>query len=157
MEGGELGMLSLRTWVYSPSPSCDAHFALGNVANLLFNTSGPLGLRTRFLQRPDTPARQHQQALSLPPMSSPGVVRSPDVVGTKEEQRKIKRDKSVSKRLETIKAQKEKEPNETVDKAKLAMNALEHLCEIGLPFGDLVEHVFDPANKLTSIQWDEFF
>jgi hypothetical protein len=96
-------------------------------------------------------------------MSSPSVAMSSPILGTAEERLAIIRHKAANKRLQTLglQCQDEAAAAEVAVHAEhtrqKAAEGLEHLRKIGLNFGDLVEHVFDPENHLKEVQWNEIF
>ncbi|EDR08582.1 uncharacterized protein LACBIDRAFT_326731 [Laccaria bicolor S238N-H82] len=103
----------------------------------------------------NTPRRR---AMSLPPLSSPSVIQSSPVVGSKEERLAIKRRKSARKRQMTLATSKAiaLEVEEESQKSRLE-NVLRYLENQDVSLGEVNEYVFDPHNGQGSHRWDGFF
>jgi hypothetical protein len=124
------------------------------------------------LTSPTTPTHARARALSLPPMSSDGIIASSPIVGTREQRTAIARNKGLRKRKVTM---AEKRVEEEARKAEILaessrqaeeseaakMHALDEVLSSlalkGLSLGDVMTYVFDPKFRQGTHRWEGFF
>ncbi|KAH7906548.1 hypothetical protein BJ138DRAFT_1137935 [Hygrophoropsis aurantiaca] len=120
---------------------------------------------------PVTP-NTHTRSFSLPPLTSDGPDRSDPIIGDKETQKAIRREKAQLKRANTLTAKKanalEQEEAQRAQALASAQRAaaarsvaldrtLQTLTDSGLSIADLMEYVFNPSFKQGVHRWNGFF
>jgi hypothetical protein len=106
-------------------------------------------------QTPQRTMSQHER-LTIPPSSGPR--RSSPVTGNAEERKAKCARKAQNKRRKTFQKSKDSKNSEEDHQQKAALDeVLDLLHAKGLKFWDLLEYVFNPANGMGTIRFNEFF
>ncbi|KAJ7731865.1 hypothetical protein B0H16DRAFT_1427291 [Mycena metata] len=97
-------------------------------------------------------------SLTLPPLSSDGIIPTSPLVGSREERKAHAIEKGRRKRIATMADKKVASAEESeVNKLALFDEILGDLSSQGVSFGELMLYVFDPAQGNGSVRWDGFF
>lgn len=107
----------------------------------------------------------HARAVSLPPLSSDGLIATSPIVGNRTQRTAKAQKKGGKKRAATIVQKRETEEataqQHTLDAEKAKQKALDDVLALltskGLSWGDLMTHVFDPTFMQGAHRWDGFF
>ena len=117
-------------------------------------TLPPLFSAANFSAAPATPSPT-SYTVEAP---SSGPVRSSPIIGTQAERKAHRIRKGVRKRTQTLQARREQREADVKSQREAGIEAaLDVLWSKNIKFGDLIKHIFNPANGQGNIHWHDFF
>ncbi|KAF8064912.1 hypothetical protein FPV67DRAFT_1608385 [Lyophyllum atratum] len=120
--------------------------------------SGQLCLYSSSLPPNNTPHTPSQSHAAPPTLPSSGPVNSSPIIGTREQRKQKRLEKSQKKQRATLRKNQASRAAVAAQQKKAACNeVLQFMHTKGLRFNELMEHVFDPEQQQGSIRWHEFF